>query len=125
MPVFEYEGLSNSGKALRGIIDAESMRTARSKLRSQGVYPTEIREEAVAVALPGTSFRLFSGVPPKELARVFRQLATLVGAGMLVLLLWLNFLSVTGIFGSSCTYNLTNRSAQCIQPNPTYNPAPR
>ena len=82
MPVFEYEGLSNSGKALRGIIDAESMRTARSKLRSQGVYPTEIREEAVAVALSGPSFRLFSGVPPKELARVFRQLATLVGAGI-------------------------------------------
>ena len=82
MPVFEYEGLSNSGKALRGIIDAESLRTARSKLRSQGVYPTEIREEAAAVALPGTSFRLFSGVPPKELARVFRQLATLVGAGI-------------------------------------------
>jgi general secretion pathway protein F len=82
LPVFEYEGLSNSGKALRGIIDAESVRTARSKLRSQGVYPTEIREEMAAAAHGGASFRLFSGVPPKELARAFRQLATLVGAGI-------------------------------------------
>jgi len=82
LPVFEYEGLSNSGKALRGIIDAESMRVARSKLRSQGVYPTEIREETAAAAHPGTSLRLFSRVPPKELARAFRQLATLVGAGI-------------------------------------------
>ena len=82
MPVFEYEALSSSGKALRGIIDAESMRTARIKLRSQGVYPTEIREETAAATHPETSFRLFSGVPPKELARTFRQLATLVGAGI-------------------------------------------
>jgi len=82
LPVFEYEALSSSGKALRGIIDAESMRTARIKLRSQGVYPTEIREETAAATHPETSFRLFSGVPPKELARTFRQLATLVGAGI-------------------------------------------
>lgn len=82
MPVFEYQALSSSGKALRGIIDAESIRTARSKLRSQGVYPTEIREETTAAGRGGTSLRLFSGVPPKELARSFRQLATLAGAGI-------------------------------------------
>ncbi len=82
MPVFEYEALSSSGKALRGIIDADSLRTARNKLRSQGVYPTEIREETPATAHAGTSFRLFNRVPPKELARAFRQLATLAGAGI-------------------------------------------
>ena len=82
MPVFEYQALSSSGKAIRGIIDAESMHTARTKLRSQGVYPTEIREETAAAAHPETSFRLFSRVPPKELAWGFRQLATLVGAGI-------------------------------------------
>jgi general secretion pathway protein F len=82
LPVFEYQGLSPSGKALRGIIDAESPRTARIKLRSQGVYPTEVREETAGAVHGEASFGLFRKVPPKELARAFRQLATLVGAGI-------------------------------------------
>ncbi len=82
MPVFEYQGLSSSGKPLRGIIDAESPRTARIKLRSQGVYPTEVREEIAGAIHGEASFGLFRRVPPNELARAFRQLATLVGAGI-------------------------------------------
>jgi general secretion pathway protein F len=82
LPVFEYEALNNAGKAIRGIIDAESVRTARTKLRSQGVYPTEIREESGALARGGPLFGLFGGVNAKELALAFRQLATLLEAGI-------------------------------------------
>ena len=82
MPVFEYEALNGSGKAIRGIIDAESARTARTKLKSQGVYPTEIREESAVLAQRGSAFRLFSRVRAKDLAQLFRQMATLLEAGI-------------------------------------------
>ncbi len=82
MPVFEYEALNSAGKAVRGIVDAESVRTARTKLRGLGVYPTEIREEAAALA-DRSSARLFRPrVKAKDLAQAFRQLATLLEAGI-------------------------------------------
>ncbi|HEX7371802.1 MAG TPA: type II secretion system inner membrane protein GspF [Thermodesulfobacteriota bacterium] len=82
MPIFDYEALNGSGKAVRGIIDAESARTARTKLKGQGVYPTEIREESAALAQPGPALRLFSRVKAKDLAQIFRQMATLMEAGI-------------------------------------------
>jgi general secretion pathway protein F len=82
LPVFEYEALNGSGKAVHGIIDAESARTARTKLKSQGVFPTEIREESAALAARGPALRLFSRVRAKDLAQVFRQMATLLEAGI-------------------------------------------
>jgi len=82
LPVFEYEALDGSGKAIRGIIDAESARTARTKLKSQGVYPTEIREESAVLAERGSAFRIFNRVRAKDLAQVFRQMATLLEAGI-------------------------------------------
>jgi general secretion pathway protein F len=82
LPVFEYQALNGSGKAVRGIVDAESVRTARTKLRSQGVYPTEIREESTASAQRSTALRLFSRVRSKDQAQVFRQMATLMEAGI-------------------------------------------
>jgi general secretion pathway protein F len=82
LPVFEYEALNGSGKAVRGIIDAESARTARAKLKSQGVYPTGIREESAALAERAPAFRLFSRVRAKDLAQVYRQMATLLEAGI-------------------------------------------
>ncbi len=82
MPIFEYEALNGSGKAIRGIIDAESARTARTKLKNQGVYPTEIREESAALAQRGPALRLFGRVRAKDLAQVFRQMATLMEAGI-------------------------------------------
>ena len=85
MPIFEYEALNAAGKNIRGIIDADSARTARTKLKGQGIYPTEIREEAGAaqrVPLSGFSFGLFGRIKAKDLALASRQLATLMEAGI-------------------------------------------
>ncbi len=82
MPVFEYEALNSAGRAIRGIIDAESVRTARTKLRIQGVYPTDIREESGALFPRSPSFSVFGRVKAKELAQAFRQMATLLEASI-------------------------------------------
>ena len=48
MPVFEYHALNNSGKVIKGTVDADSVRAARQKLRTQNIFPTEIKESLKA-----------------------------------------------------------------------------
>src|SRR6266436_2644276 len=48
MPVFAYRGLDAGGRAVKGVVDADSARTARAKLRATGTYPTELNEESNA-----------------------------------------------------------------------------
>jgi general secretion pathway protein F len=85
MPVFAYRGLSGSGRSIAGVIDADSARTARGKLREQGIFPTDLAEEATAGEarslkqwLPAIGGR----VPATELALLTRQLGALLGAGV-------------------------------------------
>lgn len=93
MPVFEYTGLTEAGKNVRGIRDAESSKTLRSVLRKDGVYLTEARPaEAGAVAgeqKTGLAREVdvaaalgFGGVSSQDLAIATRQLATLIAAGI-------------------------------------------
>lgn len=84
MPVFAYRGLSADGRSVAGVVDADSARNARGKLRSQGIFPTELNEALAARTrslrdwLPSFSRR----VPPAEISLMSRQLATLLGAGV-------------------------------------------
>jgi general secretion pathway protein F len=83
VPVYAYRGLSTDGRAVTGVVDAESARGARVKLRRTGVFPTELSEEqASARRATFTLGRLGERVPTQELAAVTRQLATLIGAGL-------------------------------------------
>jgi general secretion pathway protein F len=85
MPVYSYVGLSPDGKNITGIIDADSPRAARLKLRKTGVFPTDVTETSVDAGSPRASralSRLFERITPQELAVVTRQLSTLVSAGL-------------------------------------------
>ena len=48
MPLYDYKGLNQKGVAVKGRIDGDSVKTARAKLRLQGVFPTEIYEQTAA-----------------------------------------------------------------------------
>jgi general secretion pathway protein F len=82
MAVYQYEALNRAGKSIRGIVDAESARMARAKLRGQGLYPTRVEEEGAAGGEGAAGFSLWNRIPPKDLALAFRQLSTLVEAGI-------------------------------------------
>jgi general secretion pathway protein F len=85
MPVYSYVGLSPDGKNVTGIIDADSPRAARLKLRRSGVFPTSLAESREAESTPRASrslSRLFERVGAQELAVMTRQLSTLVSAGL-------------------------------------------
>src|SRR5665647_1779837 len=85
MPVYEFSALTNTGKKLKGFIDADSLTAARQKIRGQGNYPVEIKETsatAVTTKTPLLSIQLGQRVKQQEIHIATRQLATLLGAGI-------------------------------------------
>jgi general secretion pathway protein F len=89
MPVYAYKGMTSDGRAARGHLDAESSRSARARLRRDGIFVTDFTEAAAdAVQRPGAS-RLevrirnpFRRISMLDLALLTRQAATLIGAGI-------------------------------------------
>jgi general secretion pathway protein F len=87
MPVFAYRGLDAGGRAVKGVVDADSARTARAKLRASGFFPTDLNEESTAAErevakrewLPSLWRRKMSA---SDLALLTRQLSALLGAGV-------------------------------------------
>ena len=86
MPVYQYKGLRSDGQGTAGVIDAESLKGARHKLRQGGVYPTDVSEQRQSDGV-GRGSILSSGVggavlTAQERAILTRQLATLLTAGL-------------------------------------------
>ncbi len=86
MPVFEYTAIDTAGKSRRGIVDADSARSARQKLRAEGVYPTRLEESQgpeVGERPSPWQFRFsFQRVRKTELVSTTRQLSTLLVSGL-------------------------------------------
>ena len=86
MPVFNYKGLTLTGENRTGIIDADSAREARVKLRSQNLMVTELNQRSTAVRRDKKKHKLldFSRGPRGrgEVPMSTRQLATLLKAGI-------------------------------------------
>ncbi len=83
MAVFEYRGVGADGRPAKGIVDAESARAARAKLRKDGIFPTDVREESAARTTAGRAGRRPGRrISATDLAVTTRQLATLVGAAV-------------------------------------------
>jgi general secretion pathway protein F len=83
MPVFQYKGLNKAGKNIKGIIDADNPRTARMKLKKDGIYvidlgdsqKTQIKKKSVATSRGGR-------VSVDEISNLTRQLSSLVRASI-------------------------------------------
>jgi general secretion pathway protein F len=84
VPVYEYRALNASGRTVKGIVDADSSRAARLKLRRNGVYPIDLREEAAAQGEKRDLdvLRFLRRVKLQEVAIMVRQLSTLLSAGL-------------------------------------------
>ena len=84
MPVYEYRALNSSGRSVKGIVDADSSRGARLKLRRNGIFPIELREEADAQSdkQEVDVLRFFRRIKLQEVAITVRQLSTLLSAGL-------------------------------------------
>ena len=81
MAAFEYTALDETGRTRQGVLSGDSARQVRSRLRTMGLFPVEVRgvqEQAVKPAGLNPSRRISAAA----LALLTRQLATLLRAGM-------------------------------------------
>lgn len=92
MGTFAYEALNAAGKPQKGTIEASNTDDAIQRIKSQGFFPTSVREQKVkkSVIADDTSKAKkkpkkgmsFGKVKPKQLTLFTRQLSTLQDAGL-------------------------------------------
>ena len=84
MPAFRYEAVDAKGDTLKGVVNADSARSARADLRVQGYTPLSVEAIAAQVDEQGVSKRRGFGerLTQNELALFTRQLASLLEAGL-------------------------------------------
>jgi general secretion pathway protein F len=88
MPIFEYKAVDNTNKTIKGMVDADSARDARIKLRNdKNFYVTDITEKrgrgTRKLAIRGiTGVEFPNKLRNEQVAQVTRQMASLLAAGI-------------------------------------------
>ena len=83
-PVYRYKALDASGRLTEDMIEAASVQMAQKKLKQQGSYVTELKEDTVKRDrdfFPALS-KLLYRIPGKDLGLFAKQLGILLGAGI-------------------------------------------
>src|SRR5471032_101897 len=84
MPAFRYEVVDAGGATKKGVLNADSARSARAELRTQGLVPLKV--DAIAAQLDAAGVAKSRGFGERlsttELALFTRQLASLLEAGL-------------------------------------------
>ncbi len=81
MPTFQYRAYRADGRETSGSVDSDNIRTARERLKQQGLLPTELIAADEAPA-KGVRLAFRSGVTVAELSLFTRRLATLVSSSV-------------------------------------------
>ena len=84
MPGYRYTAYDIDGREQRGVLESDSPRLARSQLRNQGLFPLDVTLIEAANDADASAARRSGKLGTADLARVTRQLATLLGAGLTV-----------------------------------------
>lgn len=89
MPNFAYKGMNAQGKNAAGVIDAESEKAARVKLRKIGIFPTQVGVQGAKKKGGGFSFnadidlgKYLQSISVKDIATMTRQMSTLIAANI-------------------------------------------
>ncbi|MEK7286689.1 MAG: type II secretion system inner membrane protein GspF [Nitrospirota bacterium] len=80
MAVYEYKGFDSQGKTISGMIEADLPRSARAKLRQDGIFTTDLT--SVSEKAQQNDIFFSDKIPLSETAVMTRQLATLLGANV-------------------------------------------
>lgn len=79
MKTFEYRGFDRSGRAARGLVEADDLKRAREKLAALGVLPERVRPVSGAAGAGGRRAGLASSAARADL---YRELSSLLRAGL-------------------------------------------
>jgi general secretion pathway protein F len=84
MPAFRYEAVDAAGATRKGVVNADSPRSARADLRTQGLTPITVEAIGTQVDASGAakSHGFGERLSQNELALFTRQLASLLEAGL-------------------------------------------
>jgi general secretion pathway protein F len=84
MPVYEYKGVTSSGRNVSGVQDGEGLKAVKSKLKKEGIIVLDIHEGAStrAARRETLSFTFGTRVRLSDVANATRQLATLLSSGL-------------------------------------------
>ena len=87
MPIFEYKAIDSDNRVKKGIIDADTPRDARLKLKRDALFVTDIKEsrgkKKAAVSIKGvTGVDSPNKYRTEQIAAVTRQMASLLQAGI-------------------------------------------
>ncbi|SHO58359.1 type II secretion system inner membrane protein GspF [Vibrio quintilis] len=84
MAVFEYQALDQKGKRKKGVLEGDSARHIRQKIKEQGMTPIEVTQtqsqRSGDASAPKMSWK--RGISSSDLALLTRQLSTLIQSGM-------------------------------------------
>src|SRR5262249_47481371 len=88
MPVYTYSALDARGKEMKGVVNADSARAARVKLRQSGLF-TRARRKPTDAETPERNrplplLKTMRGVRPQDIPVMTRQFATLLAANLTV-----------------------------------------
>jgi general secretion pathway protein F len=82
MAAFLFQALDQKGKQQKGVMEADSARQVRQKLRDKGWMPLEVEATTTVKQKTSGGFGRSPGLSVPELALITRQLATLIAAGL-------------------------------------------
>jgi len=88
VPIFDYKAIDSANKVKKGLVDADSPRDARIKLKREGLFVTDLVEARKKGSRTGLRIRGVTGfeAPNKQrmeqVAAVTRQMASLLQAGI-------------------------------------------
>src|SRR6185295_18552959 len=84
MATYQYEAMNAAGQEVKAEIEATTADDAIAKIRTQGYFPTKVKEKAAKKGKGGISLS-FGGISTKTITTLTRQLSTLQDAGLPIL----------------------------------------
>lgn len=82
-PIFDYKAFNRAGKPEKGLVESDTAKNARGKLKKQGLIVTDIKERTAAKPTTSSSIPFLSSrVSVKDLSLMTRQLASLIKANI-------------------------------------------
>lgn len=83
MPIYEYKGLNKAGKNVKGTVDADNLRSARMKLKKDGVFVVDLADKTKRLKKKKEkSGGVNKSVGVNDLSNMTRQLASLIRASI-------------------------------------------
>jgi general secretion pathway protein F len=84
MALFEYRGLNQTGKNVRGTVEADNSKAARMRLKKDGIFVMDLKDKSKVEkkARGGKASTSGRGIGVADLSTMTRQLATLLKANV-------------------------------------------